>query len=65
MIVGPNNTKLLPITALLGGLFMLVVDTLTRTIGSAEMPISILTGIVGAPFYAWLLWRQRRLSHDI
>lgn len=65
MLVGPNNTKLLPVTALLGGLFMLVVDTLTRTIGAAEMPISILTGIVGAPFYAWLLWRQRRVAHDI
>lgn len=65
MMVGPNNTKLLPVTALLGGLFMLVVDTLTRTVGAAEMPISILTGIVGAPFYAWLLWRQRRVSHDV
>ena len=65
MLVGPNNTKLLPVTALLGALFMLVVDTLTRTIGAAEMPISILTGIVGAPFYAWLLWRQRRISHGI
>ncbi len=65
MMTGPNNTKLLPVTALLGALFMLVVDTLTRTIGAAEMPISILTGIVGAPFYAWLLWRQRRSNHDI
>lgn len=60
MLMGPNNAKLLPVSALLGGLFMLVVDTLTRTIGAAEMPISILTGIVGAPFYVWLLWRQRR-----
>ena len=60
MMTGPNNTKLLPVSGLLGGLFMLVVDTLTRTIGTAEMPISILTGIVGAPFYAWLLWRQRK-----
>ena len=64
-LVGPNNTKLLPVTTLLGGLFMLIVDTLTRTLGAAEMPISILTGIVGAPFYAWLLWKQRRVSHDI
>lgn len=60
MMTGPNNTKLLPVSGLLGGLFMLVTDTLTRTIGTAEMPISILTGIVGAPFYAWLLWRQRK-----
>jgi iron complex transport system permease protein len=59
MIVGPNNTRLLPAVCLLGALFMLMTDTLTRTIGAAEMPISILTGIVGAPFYAWLLYRQR------
>ena len=60
MLVGPSHTRLLPISALLGGLFLLAADTLTRTIGAAEMPISILTGLAGAPFYAWLLWRQRR-----
>ena len=40
-------------------MFLLIVDTTTRIIGPAEMPISILTGIIGAPFYAWLLYRQR------
>ena len=59
MIVGPNNTRLLPTTFLIGGIFMLLVDTATRTIGPFEMPISILTGLIGAPFYAWLLYRQR------
>ena len=59
MIVGPDNTRLMPTVCLLGAFFMLMVDTLTRTVGAAEMPISILTGIVGAPFYAWLLYRQR------
>jgi len=59
MIAGPDNTRLMPTACLLGALFMLLVDTLTRTIGTSEMPISILTGIVGAPFYAWLLYRQR------
>ena len=59
MIAGPDNTRLMPTCCLLGALFMLMVDTLTRTVGVAEMPISILTGIVGAPFYAWLLYRQR------
>ena len=59
MIVGPDNTRLMPTVCLLGALFMLTVDTLTRTIGASEMPVSILTGIVGAPFYAWLLYRQR------
>ncbi|MEG0661820.1 MAG: iron ABC transporter permease [Anaerovoracaceae bacterium] len=59
MMVGANNRRLLPAACLLGGIFLLLVDTLTRMIGPAEMPISILTGIVGAPFYAWLLYQQR------
>lgn len=59
MIAGPDNTKLLPAACLIGAIFLLLVDTATRTIGSAELPLSILTGIIGAPFYAWLLYKQR------
>lgn len=59
MIAGADNRVLLPATCFIGGIFMLLVDTVTRIIGPAEMPISILTGIIGAPFYAWLLYRQR------
>lgn len=59
MIVGSDNRGLLPAVCLIGGMFLLIVDTVTRLIGPAEMPISILTGIIGAPFYAWLLYRQR------
>jgi iron complex transport system permease protein len=59
MLVGSDNRSLLPAACLIGGIFMLLVDTATRMIGPAEMPISILTGIIGAPFYAWLLYRQR------
>ena len=61
LLVGPSNRRLIPLCGLIGGLFMLVVDTLTRTIGVEEMPVSILTGIIGAPFYCWLLVRQRRV----
>ena len=59
MLVGSDNRSLLPAACLIGGIFLLLVDTVTRIIGPAEMPISILTGIIGAPFYAWLLYRQR------
>ena len=59
MIVGSDNRTLLPAAMLIGGIFMLLVDTVTRIIGPAEMPVSILTGIIGAPFFAWLLYRQR------
>ena len=60
MCVGPNNTKLIPAAGLMGGIFLLLVDTITRTISIAEMPVSILTGLIGAPFYAILLYRQRK-----
>jgi len=59
MIAGSDNRWLLPAVCLIGGIFLLFVDTTTRIIGPAEMPISILTGIIGAPFYAWLLYKQR------
>lgn len=59
MIVGSDNRSLLPGACFIGGIFMLLVDTITRIIGPAEMPVSILTGIIGAPFFAWLLYRQR------
>lgn len=59
MLVGTDSRKLLPASLFIGGIFMLLVDTVTRIIGPAEMPISILTGLVGAPFYAWLLYKQR------
>lgn len=59
MITGPDSRRLQPASALIGGLFMLLVDTLTRVIGAEEMPVSIMTGFIGAPVFCWLLWTQR------
>jgi len=59
MLVGPDNRKLLPTSALIGAIFMLIVDTGCRNIGISELPISILTGVISAPFYAFLLYKQR------
>ena len=59
MLIGSDNRALLPGCCFIGGIFMLLVDTVTRIIGPAEMPVSILTGLIGAPFFAWLLYRQR------
>ncbi len=60
MLVGPNNRKMLPIAAVLGAVFLLVVDTISRASIDAEVPLSILTGLIGAPFYFYLLLKQRR-----
>lgn len=59
MMTGPDNRRLMPVSALLGAVFLLFVDTLGRTIGKAELPLSILTGLIGAPFYGWLLYRTK------
>ena len=42
-----------------GGLFLLLIDTVARTATALEIPLSILTGVIGAPIYAWLLWKQK------
>ena len=59
LLCGADNTKLLPVTAMLGGVFLLVLDTAARSLTTMEIPLSILTGLFGAPFYAWLLYKQR------
>lgn len=59
LLCGSDNTKLLPISALLGGAFLLVIDTIARVATTFELPLSILVGLIGAPFFAWLLHRHK------
>ena len=59
LLCGSDNTKLMPLAAMLGGAFLLIIDTLARCVTSMEIPLSILSGLVGAPMYVWLLSRQR------
>jgi len=59
MLVGPNFDRLLPTAMLLGGAYLLLVDTLARTMARIEVPIGILTAVIGAPFFLWLLARGR------
>ncbi len=54
-LVGPDFAKLIPAAALLGGGFLLVIDTLARTAAPIEIPLGILTALVGTPFFIWLL----------
>jgi iron complex transport system permease protein len=60
MIVGPNFSRLLPVAILLGACFMLLVDTVARTLTQTETPIGILTAFIGAPVFVWLLFTTRR-----
>lgn len=59
MFVGPDNRKLLPVSALLGAVYLLVIDDMSRTLTTGEVPVGILTALIGTPFFAYLLWRNR------
>ncbi|MBL8579591.1 MAG: iron ABC transporter permease [Mesorhizobium sp.] len=60
LLIGPDNRYLLPASALLGACMLLLADAVSRTIvAPAELPIGIVTAIVGAPFFLWILLRRR------
>ncbi|MGP1598900.1 FecCD family ABC transporter permease [Peptoanaerobacter stomatis] len=59
MLVGPSYRKLLPTAALLGGMFLLFIDDLVRTISESSLPLSIVISLVGAPFFAALLRKTK------
>jgi iron complex transport system permease protein len=59
-LVGPDFPKLLPASALLGGGFLLFIDTLARTAAPVEIPLGILTAVIGTPFFIWLLADMQR-----
>lgn len=55
MIVGNDHKRLLPACILMGGIFLVVIDTVARSLTASEIPLSILTALVGAPVFALLL----------
>lgn len=57
MVFGANNRYVLPASMVMGALFMLIIDTVARTATQSEIPVSILTAVVGAPFFIYLLRR--------
>jgi iron complex transport system permease protein len=60
MLVGPNHKVLLPASAIMGGCFLLLVDDVARTAFRLEIPVGILSALIGAPFFLYLLIRERR-----
>jgi ABC-type Fe3+-siderophore transport system permease subunit len=59
-IVGRRHARALPVAALLGGLLVCVADTIGRSIiAPAQLPAGLMTAIIGAPYFVWLLYRVR------
>ncbi|MGB3484516.1 MAG: iron ABC transporter permease [Mycobacterium sp.] len=58
--VGPDHRVLIPVTLGLGAAYLTVIDTITRAVSVAEMPLGVLTAVIGAPVFLLLLHRSRQ-----
>jgi iron complex transport system permease protein len=64
LALGPDHRWLLPGSALLGALLLICADYLARSLAApAEIPIGIVTGVLGSPFFVWLLFRQKIMGY--
>lgn len=64
LIMGPDHRLLLPGSAILGACLLLASDLIARTVvAPAELPIGIITSSLGAPFFLWLLLKNKKLSN--
>jgi iron complex transport system permease protein len=61
MIAGPNHKTLVPLSMLIGALYLLRVDTLARSVFSMEIPLGIITSLIGAPFFIYLMVQKRKV----
>lgn len=57
LLVGADHRRLLPVSALLGPIVLVIADTLARDLTSAEIPVGIVTAIIGTPVFAYILHR--------
>ena len=62
MKFGSNHVSMLPACISTGAVFMMLVDTAARTVSPKEIPISVLTAVIGVPFFIYLLRKNRRLG---
>lgn len=60
MLVGNDHKKLIPATILVSAFFLMIADLFARSLTTAEIPLGILCGFIGTPFFAWVLYKQRR-----
>lgn len=66
LAIGPEHRLLLPASALLGGAFLVLADVVARLVAApAELPIGIVTALVGAPVFLWLLLGRARVAADV
>ena len=62
IIVGYEHASLIPISALFGGTFLVICDTIARiVVAPSEIPVGVITALIGGPFFVWLLISKREV----
>lgn len=59
LLVGSESSRLLPLSGILGAGFVIIIDTISRSLSASEIPISILTALIGAPFFIYILHKNK------
>jgi len=59
LITGPDNRRLVPVSLLAGAILLLVADTITRAVLPSEVPIGVLTALIGGPFFCYIFRKQQ------
>ena len=60
LIVGSDNKKVIPVSMLVGACFMTIVDMFARTLAPNEIPLSVITGIMGTPLFVYAIFKRRK-----
>ena len=65
MLVGPDHRAMMPASLILGRLYLLIIDTIARTATSTEIPLGIMTTLIGTPVFALVLRQTQRGGHGL
>ena len=64
MLVGPDHRAMMPASLIIGALYLLVIDDVARTATGTEIPLGILTALIGTPIFVLVLWQSQRGTRD-
>lgn len=60
LLIGSDNKKVVPVSMLLGAVFMVICDMLARSIAPNEIPLSVITGVIGTPLFLFSIFKRRK-----
>ena len=63
-ITGPDNQRLIPVSLLVGAILLLIADTITRAVLPSEIPIGVLTALIGGPFFCYIFRKRQKVMRN-